>query len=81
MSGGIIEATPHCVVRGKECLERNLNRNTFAVFMAPKFNERLNVPNGVEGKAALNNPGYNVPPLNGRWEENITYIDYSARTL
>lgn len=39
--------------------------------MGPKFNEKLNVPDGVDGKAALNKPGYNVPPLNGRWEENI----------
>jgi len=49
----------------------NYNRNTFAVFMAPKFNERLNVPEGMDQKTALNKAGYNVPPLIGRWEKNI----------
>lgn len=39
--------------------------------MAPKFNERLNVPEGMDQQTALNKAGYNVPPLIGRWEKNI----------
>lgn len=48
VSGGIVEATPHAVVRGEEEIREGLNRNTFAVFMGPKFNERLNVPKGMD---------------------------------
>lgn len=80
VSGGIVEATPHCVVRGKEASELNYNRNTFAVFMAPKSFERLNVPKGVDEEQALNKPGYNVPSLLGRWKQDIFFLDYSANT-
>ena len=38
--------------------EQKLNRNTIAVFMAPKFNEILNVPEGIDGKESLNKEAY-----------------------
>ncbi|CAD8044442.1 unnamed protein product [Paramecium primaurelia] len=81
VSGGIVEATPHCVVKSDETVRRQLNRNTFAVFMGPLFNEVLNVPKGIDKDNALNKPAYNIPALLGRWDENMTFLEYSANSL
>lgn len=56
VSGGIVEATPHCVVRGEKAAKENINRNTFALFMAPRFNERLSAPKGTPKDSCLNKP-------------------------
>lgn len=75
VSGGIVEATPHCVifliskvVKSDETVRLGFNRNTFAVFMGPVFNEVLNVPKGIDKSNALNKIAYNIPPLLGRWD-------------
>lgn len=57
-----------------------MNRNTFAVFMGPLFNEVLNVPKGIDKNNALNKPAYNIPALLGRWDENMTFLEYSANS-
>lgn len=49
--------------------------------MGPKYNEILNVPIGIDNSKALNKPAYNVPPLIGRWKENITFLEYSANSF
>ena len=35
LTGGCLEATPHCVVRSDEIAGKNISRNTFALFMQP----------------------------------------------
>lgn len=47
ISGGYLEATPHCVVRNSELAGRKISRDTFALFMEPNSLERLSVPEGV----------------------------------
>lgn len=45
--------------------------------MAPKFNEILDVPEGVDGASSLNKDAYQVPSLVGRWQPGMRYLDYS----
>jgi len=33
ISGGYLEATPHCVVRNSELAGKRISRDTFALFM------------------------------------------------
>jgi isopenicillin N synthase-like dioxygenase len=47
LSGGILEATPHCV-RGGSLV--NVSRNTMAVFMGPEHQELMKVPTGIDPK-------------------------------
>jgi len=35
LTGGTLEATPHCVVRSDELAGKKVGRNTFALFMQP----------------------------------------------
>lgn len=46
-SGGVLKATPHCVVAPSGPCSRGISRNTFAVFMQPDAGEVLVVPSGV----------------------------------
>ena len=47
LSGGNLEATPHCVVRSDELAGKGIGRNTFALFMEPDPLEIMKVPEGT----------------------------------
>lgn len=43
-SGGVLQATPHCVRAAQGEKASGISRETFAVFMEPMWNERMNAP-------------------------------------
>jgi len=51
ISGGALQATPHCVASPGPEHAFNLTRCTLAVFMQPTWNERLDCPSEVEAEA------------------------------
>lgn len=44
LSGGVLQATPHCVVAPRAEYQEGLHRNTMALFMQPKWDEVLKCP-------------------------------------
>ena len=47
LTGGYLEATPHCVVRSEGLAGKKIARNTFALFMQPDPLEKMQVPFGT----------------------------------
>lgn len=46
-SGGLLQATPHFVRSARGVAAAGVSRNTFAVFMQPNVDERMDCPPGV----------------------------------
>lgn len=63
LTGGALEATPHCVVRSDELAGKGISRNTFALFMEPDELYPMTVPSGVSPSKAINKDTHKVPPL------------------
>ncbi|KAE9025747.1 hypothetical protein PR003_g11604 [Phytophthora rubi] len=83
LSGGTLQATPHAV-RGPQV--PGVNRETLAVFMQPLPEERMAVPKGdgstdpLEAGKTENLPK-GVPPLLSRWNNDMSYDDFTQATL
>jgi len=82
-SGGILQATPHCVMAGKT---NGVTRESFAVFMGPDWNEPMNVPEGVSPEQAQMGskveylpPG--IPLLEKRWKPTMDFAEFTRQTL
>eukprot|EP00029_Vermamoeba_vermiformis_P002528 TRINITY_DN12905_c0_g1_i1.p1 TRINITY_DN12905_c0_g1~~TRINITY_DN12905_c0_g1_i1.p1 ORF type:complete len:384 (+),score=113.56 TRINITY_DN12905_c0_g1_i1:40-1152(+) len=72
-SGGVLQATPHCVRAAATENAVGVSRETFAVFMEPQWDEPMNIPEGTSAEqvchgsnAKLFPPG--VPVLATRWK-------------
>jgi len=85
-SGGILQATPHCVkgAQGKE--STGISRETFAVFMEPQWDASMNLPAGAKAEEILKGsssrdlpPG--VPPLGSRWLPTMDFGEFTEKTL
>jgi len=50
-SGGLLQATPHCVRGATGAQSVGISRETFAVFMEPEWAEPMDAPAGVEAQA------------------------------
>jgi len=80
LSGGILQATPHCVVAPRppptSTLEKSqpktqisVYRNTFALFMQPRWDYVLHCPDGIDpGKV-----GVDV------WKDGISFGEFSKK--
>jgi len=82
-SGGILQATPHAV-RGSS--DPTICRDTFAVFMEPNWDERMDVPEGVtvedaQSQLAAKALPKGVPPLSKRWRPDQDFGAFSEATL
>lgn len=82
-SGGLLQATPHAV---KGTSDPTICRDTFAVFMEPNWDEAMNVPEGVDAATAQNQDAAKslpkgVPSLASRWNESMTFGDFSDATI
>jgi isopenicillin N synthase-like dioxygenase len=64
LTGGLLEATPHCVVRGKELAGTKISRNTFALFMQPDPLEIMKVPEGINPEEVTKKVTLNLSPIN-----------------
>lgn len=73
LSGGYLEATPHCVVRSDELAGTGVGRNTFALFMEPNPLEIMKVPDGVNPENVSEKAAYKVPPIKARWDNGIFF--------
>ena len=87
MSGGVLQATPHCVraARGHGCA--GVARATLAVFMEPGPDGAMAPPEGADLGGLLASSELlprGVPPLKGRWEAReppMTFGEFTERTL
>jgi len=85
-SGGILQATPHCV-RGSPSPKDNLvSRETFAVFMEPEWNEDMNLPTGASEEKVLRGSStttmpHGVPLLGSRWKPPMDFGQFSEVTF
>lgn len=83
LSGGTLKATPHAV-RGPQVT--GVNRETMAVFMQPLPEERMTVPkdndlNDPNEAAKTENLPKGVPSLLSRWDNNMSYSDFTQATF
>jgi len=85
-SGGILQATPHCVRGALGEKAEGVSRETFAVFMEPMMFEKMDVPtdipinNVTEGTNAKSLPP-KVPALSTRWAPKMNFAEFSEATL
>lgn len=73
LSGGFLEATPHCVVRSDELAGKGVGRNTFAIFMDPPLLSRMTVPEGVNPEKVTEKAAYKITPIKSRWQNGMLY--------
>lgn len=87
-SGGWLQATPHAV-RGcapTTSLGRYASRESFAVFMQPWAQASMAVPEGVDpdvaqAQAAIKALPGRVPPLASRWDNSMTFGEFTIKTI
>jgi len=85
-SGGILQATPHCVKAPKGIEAKGISRESMAVFMGPMPEESMTLPKGADKDLVLNasSPKYlpeGVPYLHTRWDESMNYAQFSEKTF
>jgi len=85
-SGGILQATAHCVKGAQGPSAAGISRETFAVFMEPEFNAAMSIPNGSTSDDVLRGSGVKnlppgVPPLGTRWEPSQDFGAFTEKTL
>lgn len=86
LSGGILQATPHCV---KAAAVPGVSRATMAIFMEPDYDAIMDVPQGADPEEVFRGARgellpKGVPTLAGRWTgpgTNQTFADFSERTF
>lgn len=83
MSGGSLQATPHCV---RASSDTTLSRGTLAVFCGPEHSARMNSPEGAHNDDILKGAQgellpQGVPTLFSRWKSTDTFREFSLRTL
>jgi isopenicillin N synthase-like dioxygenase len=82
-SGGLLRATPHCVVRSKKLVGSGVSRNTLAVFMQPEWNESMQIPDNVKYEDVLEKKSFNIniPRLEQRWQREDNFFNFSQKTF
>lgn len=81
LSGGYLEATPHCVVRSDELAGTGVGRNTFALFLEPDPLEVMRVPSGVNPSNVSEKAAYKIPAIKARWDNEIFFKEFHKRTI
>lgn len=85
-SGGLLQATPHCVRGPKSSAGEGISRQTFAVFMEPEWDEAMDAPADTPTEKVVKStsaeylpPG--VPQLATRWKPSMTFGEFTDATL
>jgi isopenicillin N synthase-like dioxygenase len=81
ISGGYLEATPHCVVRNNEIAGKKISRDTFALFMEPNGLHELSVPEGINESEITMKAAYKIPELKKRWKNGMLFKDFHHTTI
>ena len=76
LSGGLLKATPHRVMAGNP--GEGISRNTLAVFFPPGLDVKMNSPRAEAGVFKEN---LNVPGLEGRWAQGMTFEEFETNTF
>jgi len=85
-SGGVLQATPHCVRAAQGDKARGISRETFAVFMEPMWDEKMSVPEGSNIENILKSTSstylpHGVPTLGSRWNPEMDFGQFTDATL
>eukprot|EP01111_Echinosteliopsis_oligospora_P015999 TRINITY_DN6510_c0_g1_i1.p1 TRINITY_DN6510_c0_g1~~TRINITY_DN6510_c0_g1_i1.p1 ORF type:complete len:378 (-),score=86.83 TRINITY_DN6510_c0_g1_i1:16-1149(-) len=85
-SGGLLQATPHCVRGCPSPADNQITRETLAVFMEPEWKEGMGIPDGsnVEDVLQASSLKYlpqGVPFLKNRWNDKMNFGEFSEATL
>lgn len=72
MSGGLLRATPHYVRAPGKDKTGGVSRNTLAIFMQPRWDEVMDMPEGDLPQAKIGV---------GQWLPGITFGDFAERTV
>jgi isopenicillin N synthase-like dioxygenase len=75
LTGGIVQATPHCVMNASN--KPDISRNTFAVFMQPGSRFNLNCYGNKEN-VFINHK--EVPSLQSRWQDGMQFGEFHKNT-
>uniref|UniRef100_A0A7I4CBD6 Isopenicillin N synthase-like Fe(2+) 2OG dioxygenase domain-containing protein n=1 Tax=Physcomitrium patens TaxID=3218 RepID=A0A7I4CBD6_PHYPA len=84
LSGGELVARPHCVMRPTS--DRDVSRQTMAVFLQPAWDRSLSIPPGTAQERALEAGGVatnletHIPLLASRWKDGCTFAEFSKET-
>lgn len=83
MSGGVLQATPHCV---RAAAAAGVARATFAVFMEPDWREPMEPPAGTPAEDVLRGAHggllpRGVPALGTRWAPGQTFGEFTDKTI
>jgi isopenicillin N synthase-like dioxygenase len=82
-SGGILQATPHCV---RSSSVPDVTRCTFALFMEPEWDASMQQPNGrtleqtAQGSSVAFLPA-GIPPIATRWNSQMNFGEFTVATL
>jgi len=85
-SGGILQATPHCVRGCPSPKDKPVSRETLALFMEPEWDEPMNLPEGTTKEDACRGSSEKylpkgVPFLASRWDPSMDFGKFSEVTL
>ena len=79
-SGGILNATPHAVQVHNDIPE-NIARCTFALFMGPNKDVKLNIPEESKIENIVTSEIYKVPKIQSRFKKGMTFGEFHEATI
>jgi isopenicillin N synthase-like dioxygenase len=80
-SGGLLHATPHAV-KFMDDVKENIARNTFALFMEPNMDVKMNIPKGVNEESVYTPDIYkNIPKIQIRYNKDMNFGEFSQKTF
>lgn len=71
-SGGLLQATPHFVRAASSPAAAGISRNTFAVFMQPRWDEPMTLPGGLSSHDDIGV---------GQWRPGMTFGEFAEATI
>lgn len=74
-TGGLLRATPHYVRTAQGPNVANMSRNTFALFMQPSWNDKMDCPQSCLAGQSLADVGVD------HWEPGIDFAEFTKRRL
>ena len=74
-TGGLVEATPHSVVKSNEIAGKNISRNTFVVIIEPHKLQELRTPEGI--KPEIVDTNYDeIQAIKDRWYNGMLFKEF-----
>jgi isopenicillin N synthase-like dioxygenase len=80
VSGGVVQATPHCVVSFEDVVGKGISRETLAIFHQPGADLRLRIPKECDAAKTLENRPL-IPPIGSRFRPEMTFAEFTIKTI